>query len=223
MQNTDNSNPLPLVRHRSALRRLPRYRVGPTRTRCARLFQKLILESFQAGLSWITILRKRDHFRAAFRDFDPDVIAPGASQRSPPSAEPRHCPPPRQDRGHDPRRAGLPADRSARGLFAFLWSFVGGRRSEPGPPVFPTSPRRRRNRKPCPGRSRPKGSASLARRSPMPSCRPPAWSTTTSPPAMTGPLPLGLFRRSGHIRPNIFPTRGPNAGSGRKAASRHRT
>lgn len=40
-----------------------------------RLFQLLILESFQAGLSWITILRKREAFRAAFQGFDPQVIA----------------------------------------------------------------------------------------------------------------------------------------------------
>lgn len=40
-----------------------------------RLFELLILESFQAGLSWITILRKRDGFRAAFAGFDPALIA----------------------------------------------------------------------------------------------------------------------------------------------------
>jgi DNA-3-methyladenine glycosylase I len=39
------------------------------------LFEKLILDGFQAGLSWITILRKRDAFRAAFDDFDPLKIA----------------------------------------------------------------------------------------------------------------------------------------------------
>lgn len=39
------------------------------------LWEKLILDGFQAGLSWITILKKRDNFRAAFMDFDPDVIA----------------------------------------------------------------------------------------------------------------------------------------------------
>lgn len=39
------------------------------------LFEKLILDGFQAGLSWITILRKRDNFRDAFAGFDPDVIA----------------------------------------------------------------------------------------------------------------------------------------------------
>ena len=39
------------------------------------LFEKLILDGFQAGLSCITILRKRENFRAAFDGFDPHVIA----------------------------------------------------------------------------------------------------------------------------------------------------
>ncbi|MBP1241087.1 DNA-3-methyladenine glycosylase I [Frigoribacterium sp. PvP120] len=39
------------------------------------LFERLSLEAFQSGLSWATILRKRPAFRAAFRDFDPDVVA----------------------------------------------------------------------------------------------------------------------------------------------------
>lgn len=39
------------------------------------LFERLALESFQAGLSWNTILRKRDAFRAAFRGFGPAVVA----------------------------------------------------------------------------------------------------------------------------------------------------
>ena len=39
------------------------------------LFEKLILEGFQAGLSWITILRKRENFRVAFDRFDPKKIA----------------------------------------------------------------------------------------------------------------------------------------------------
>ena len=39
------------------------------------LFERLALESFQAGLSWSTILRKREAFRAAFRGFDPAVVA----------------------------------------------------------------------------------------------------------------------------------------------------
>ena len=40
-----------------------------------RLFEKICLEGFQAGLAWITILRKREHFRAAFRDFDMEAVA----------------------------------------------------------------------------------------------------------------------------------------------------
>lgn len=39
------------------------------------LWEKLILDGFQAGLSWITILKKRDAFREAFEGFDPHVIA----------------------------------------------------------------------------------------------------------------------------------------------------
>ncbi len=39
------------------------------------LFEKLLLDGFQAGLSWITILRKRDNFRRAFDDFVPEKIA----------------------------------------------------------------------------------------------------------------------------------------------------
>src|SRR5204862_1709075 len=40
-----------------------------------RLFEKLTLEAFQSGLSWRTILAKRDAFRAAFARFDPDAVA----------------------------------------------------------------------------------------------------------------------------------------------------
>ncbi len=40
-----------------------------------RLFEKICLEGFQSGLSWLTILRKRENFRAAFRDFDPAEVA----------------------------------------------------------------------------------------------------------------------------------------------------
>ena len=39
------------------------------------LYEKLVLDGFQAGLSWITILRKRDNFRRAFNNFDPEKIA----------------------------------------------------------------------------------------------------------------------------------------------------
>jgi len=40
-----------------------------------RLFEKICLEGFQAGLSWLTILRKRENFRAAFDHFDAAIVA----------------------------------------------------------------------------------------------------------------------------------------------------
>ncbi|MBV8684405.1 MAG: DNA-3-methyladenine glycosylase I [Caulobacteraceae bacterium] len=39
------------------------------------LWEKLVLDGFQAGLAWITILRKRESMRAAFASFDPDIVA----------------------------------------------------------------------------------------------------------------------------------------------------
>lgn len=39
------------------------------------IFERLCLEAFQSGLSWLTILRKRENFRAAFCDFDPETVA----------------------------------------------------------------------------------------------------------------------------------------------------
>ncbi|MEJ1157716.1 DNA-3-methyladenine glycosylase I [Prosthecomicrobium sp. N25] len=40
-----------------------------------RLFEKIVLEGFQSGLAWITILRKRENFRRAFAEFDPAAVA----------------------------------------------------------------------------------------------------------------------------------------------------
>src|SRR5437868_7859086 len=40
-----------------------------------RLFELIVLEGMQSGLSWITVLRKRDAFRSAFREFDPRKVA----------------------------------------------------------------------------------------------------------------------------------------------------
>lgn len=39
------------------------------------LWEKLILDGFQAGLSWLTILKKRDNFRSAFAGFEPNIVA----------------------------------------------------------------------------------------------------------------------------------------------------
>jgi len=40
-----------------------------------RMFEKICLEAFQSGLSWLIILRKRENFRRAFQDFDPEAVA----------------------------------------------------------------------------------------------------------------------------------------------------
>ena len=48
---------------------------GVPKTDDRALFEKIILEGFQAGLSWLTILKRRDTFRAAFHNFDAEKIA----------------------------------------------------------------------------------------------------------------------------------------------------
>jgi DNA-3-methyladenine glycosylase I len=48
---------------------------GLPQTDDQRLFEKICLEGFQAGLSWLTILRKRENFRRAFRGFDVDAVS----------------------------------------------------------------------------------------------------------------------------------------------------
>ena len=107
------------------------------------LWEKLVLDGFQAGLAWITILRKRETIRAAFDGFDPDIVA----------------------RYDDADRARLMADpgiirsrakieSAIRGAQVWLdmrdggedfsdwlWSFVDGRpiqRSDDNPDQFPT-------------------------------------------------------------------------------------
>jgi DNA-3-methyladenine glycosylase I len=46
------------------------------------LYEKLVLDGFQAGLSWITILRKRENFRQAFDGFEPAKIARYSPRKS---------------------------------------------------------------------------------------------------------------------------------------------
>lgn len=92
------------------------------------LFEKLVLDGFQAGLSWITILRKRDNFRRAFANFDPAVIA---------GFGPEHIEALMLDGGIVRNRSKIEgAVASARGWLAvqdrqgfarFLWAFVDGR------------------------------------------------------------------------------------------------
>ena len=93
------------------------------------LYEKLMLDGFQAGLSWITILRKRDNFRRAFDDFEPEVIARYKSKKIEALM---------QDAGIVRNRAKIEgAVASARayltimekgqGFTDLLWNFVNGR------------------------------------------------------------------------------------------------
>ena len=92
------------------------------------LWEKLILDGFQAGLAWITILRKRDGFRNAFNGFHPEEIALwGEAEIERCLADPgivRH-------RGKIEATIGnaqgyLEIERNG-GFAPFIWSFVGGR------------------------------------------------------------------------------------------------
>jgi DNA-3-methyladenine glycosylase I len=93
------------------------------------LWEKLVLDGFQAGLAWITILRKREAFRAAFDGFDPEKVARyGAKDRARLMA----------DAGIVRSNAKIDAAISSAKVFlemrdrgedfsAFCWSFVDGR------------------------------------------------------------------------------------------------
>lgn len=94
------------------------------------LFEKLLLDGFQAGLSWITILRKRENFREAFDGFDPVRIA-------------RYSPAKLEKLMHNPGivRNRLKVEASVKNARAFLeipdfsahlWSFVGGKPMQNG-------------------------------------------------------------------------------------------
>jgi DNA-3-methyladenine glycosylase I len=92
------------------------------------MFEKLVLDGFQAGLSWITILRKRPAFRKAFDGFDPKTIARWSEKKKDALM---------QDAGIVRNRAKIEATVAlARitldlgekgGLARHLWSFVDGR------------------------------------------------------------------------------------------------
>ena len=91
------------------------------------LWEKLVLDGFQAGLSWITILKKRDSFRAAFDGFDPALVANwGEAQVAAALANPgiiRH----RGKIEATVKNARAYLALQEKGDFAeMLWDFVGG-------------------------------------------------------------------------------------------------
>ena len=92
------------------------------------LWEKLVLDGFQAGLAWITILRKREAFRAAFDNFDPEKVARyGAADRARLMADAGIV---RSNAKIDAAISGarIYLDMRDRGedFSAFLWDFVGG-------------------------------------------------------------------------------------------------
>jgi len=93
------------------------------------LFEMLVLEGAQAGLSWLTILRKREGYRRAFAGFDPAKVARfGARQvssllRDPEIVRNRL----KVESAVRNAKAVLEIQRELGSLDAFLWSFVGGR------------------------------------------------------------------------------------------------
>ena len=93
------------------------------------LWEKLVLDGFQAGLSWITILKKRQAFRAAFASFDPEKVARyGEADRARLMADAGII---RSNAKIDAAIAGarIYLDMRERGedLSQFLWAFVDGK------------------------------------------------------------------------------------------------
>jgi DNA-3-methyladenine glycosylase I len=92
------------------------------------LFEKLLLDGFQAGLSWITILRKRENFRRAFDGFAPERIArwrPGRIRKL--MANPGIVRNRAKLEGSIRNARGYLAVREKTGSFSrYLWGFVGG-------------------------------------------------------------------------------------------------
>ena len=99
----------------------------PSRDR-GHLFEMLVLEGAQAGLSWTTILRKRDGYRSAFAGFDPEKVAafgPDDVDRlllDPGIVRNRA----KVESAIDNARALLALEASGRSFVDYVWSFVGG-------------------------------------------------------------------------------------------------
>ena len=97
------------------------------------LFEKLILDGFQAGLSWITILRKRDHFRKVFDGFRPDVVARYGPDKVAALLEDPGIIRNRAKIVGTVKAAGIYCDMMGRGegFSDYLWKFVDGRPLQP--------------------------------------------------------------------------------------------
>ncbi len=94
-----------------------------------RLFEMLILEGAQAGLSWLTILRKREGYRRAFDDFDPELVASYTEKRRAQLLADPGIVRNRQkiDAAIGNARAFLEVVAERGSFDRYLWDFVGGR------------------------------------------------------------------------------------------------
>jgi len=93
------------------------------------LWEKLVLDGFQAGLAWITILRKREAFREAFDGFDPEAVARyGEADRARLLADARIVRSPAKiDAAIEGARIWLAMRDRGEDFSAFLWAFTGGK------------------------------------------------------------------------------------------------
>jgi DNA-3-methyladenine glycosylase I len=93
------------------------------------LYEKLVLDGFQAGLSWITILRKRENFRSAFDDFAPEKIARYQTKKVAALMQDASIVRNRMkiDGAISSARAWLDIMETSEGFSKFLWDFVDGK------------------------------------------------------------------------------------------------
>ena len=93
------------------------------------LYEKLVLDGFQAGLSWITILRKREAFRRAFDGFDPERVARYSKRRVEALMRDEGIVRNRMkiEGAIASARAWLKVMETSAGFAPFLWDFVGGK------------------------------------------------------------------------------------------------
>ena len=93
------------------------------------LYEKFVLDGFQAGLSWITILRKREAFRAAFDGFTPEKVARYTKRKVEALMKDEGIVRNRLkiEGAIDSARAWLEMNESGAGFGSLLWDFVGGR------------------------------------------------------------------------------------------------
>jgi DNA-3-methyladenine glycosylase I len=93
------------------------------------LYEKFVLDGFQAGLSWITILRKREAFRAAFDGFAPERVARYTKRKVETLMKDEDIVRNRMkiEGAIDSARAWLKMKETGEGFGALLWDFVGGR------------------------------------------------------------------------------------------------